>query len=151
MAKYISLINWTDQGIKSIKDSPKRADTARAVAKKLGCELKKFYLTLGSYDLVAIVEAPDDEAAAKFVLFAAAPILGAAAFQNLRGVDFSSSAPMEELSWLTFGITWVVTLLSSLLAIGGFMKSVQRKGFGQYALYRCALAAAILIVFWMRA
>lgn len=68
MAKYVMLINWTDQGIKNVKDSPKRADTARAVAKKLGCELKKIYMTIGAYDLVAILEAPDDEAAAKFVL-----------------------------------------------------------------------------------
>ena len=68
MAKYIALINWTDQGIKTVKESPKRADLARAIAKKLGCELKKIYLTIGSYDLVAIVEAPDDEAMAKFLL-----------------------------------------------------------------------------------
>ncbi|MEX2649361.1 MAG: GYD domain-containing protein [Alphaproteobacteria bacterium] len=68
MAKYIMLINWTDQGIKTVKDSPKRADAARAVAKKLGCELRKIYMTIGAYDLVGILEAPDDEAAAKFVL-----------------------------------------------------------------------------------
>ena len=68
MAKYVMLINWTDQGIKTVKDSPKRADAARAVAKKLGCELRKIYMTIGAYDLVGILEAPDDEAAAKFVL-----------------------------------------------------------------------------------
>jgi uncharacterized protein with GYD domain len=68
MAKYITLVNWTDQGIKSIKDSPKRLDAARALAKKLGCEMQDFYMTMGAYDMVAMVEAPDDEAIAKFAL-----------------------------------------------------------------------------------
>jgi uncharacterized protein with GYD domain len=68
MAKYITLVNWTDQGIKSVKDSAKRLDAARALAKKLGCEMKDFYMTIGPYDMVAMVEAPDDEAMAKFGL-----------------------------------------------------------------------------------
>ena len=68
MAKYITLLNWTDQGIKSIKDSPKRIDAVRALAKKHGCEMQDFYLTIGAYDMMAIVEAPDDEAAAKLLL-----------------------------------------------------------------------------------
>ena len=68
MAKYITLLNWTDQGIKSIKDSPKRVDAARALAKKHGCEMKDIYLTIGAYDMMAIVEAPDDETAAKLML-----------------------------------------------------------------------------------
>jgi uncharacterized protein with GYD domain len=68
MAKYISLLNWTDQGIKSIKDSPKRIEAARALAKKHGCEMKDFYLTIGAYDMVTIIEAPDDETAAKLML-----------------------------------------------------------------------------------
>lgn len=68
MAKYITLINWTEQGIKNVKDSPKRLDGVRELAKKHGCELKDTYLTIGAYDLVAVVEAPDDEAAAKLLL-----------------------------------------------------------------------------------
>ena len=68
MAMYISLLNWTDQGIKAIKDSPSRLDAAKAVAKKYGCEMTAFYMTIGSYDMVAMLEAPDDEAAAKFSL-----------------------------------------------------------------------------------
>ena len=68
MAKYITLLNWTEQGVKSIKDFPKRLDGARALAKKLGCELSDFYMTIGSYDMVAMIEAPDDEAMAKFAL-----------------------------------------------------------------------------------
>lgn len=68
MAKYIMLLNWTDQGIKTVKDSPKRLDAAREAARKLGCELQDFYMTMGAYDMVATVEAPTDEAMAKFTL-----------------------------------------------------------------------------------
>jgi len=68
MAKYITLLNWTDQGIKSIKDAPKRVDAARALAKKHGCEMQDFYLTIGAYDMMVIIEAPDDETAAKLML-----------------------------------------------------------------------------------
>lgn len=68
MATYISLLNYTDQGIRNIKDAPKRVDAARALARKHGAELKDIYLTMGAYDVVTIVEAPSDEAVAKFVL-----------------------------------------------------------------------------------
>jgi uncharacterized protein with GYD domain len=72
MATYISLINWTDKGMANIKDSPARADAARAMAKKLGGDLKQLFMTMGGYDLVAVLELPDDEAAAKFALTSAA-------------------------------------------------------------------------------
>lgn len=68
MARYIALINWTDQGAKSVKESPARLDAARALARKHGCEMKDFYMTMGSYDMVAIIEAPGDDAIAKFNL-----------------------------------------------------------------------------------
>lgn len=68
MARYIELLNWTDQGIKTVKDSPKRLDAAREVAKKMGCTVGDFYLTTGSHDMVVIVDAPDDEAMARFSL-----------------------------------------------------------------------------------
>jgi uncharacterized protein with GYD domain len=68
MARYILLINWTDQGVRNVKDSPKRLDAARALAKKVGAEFKDFYMTMGDYDLVAILEAASDDAVAKFVL-----------------------------------------------------------------------------------
>ena len=61
-------MNYTDQGIKAIKDSPKRVDGVRQLAKKLGGEMANLYLTMGSYDIVAICEFPDDETAAKFTL-----------------------------------------------------------------------------------
>ena len=68
MARYIELLNWTDQGVKNVKDSPKRLDAARQLAKKLGCEVREFYMTTGACDMVVIVDAPDDEAVAKFNL-----------------------------------------------------------------------------------
>ena len=68
MATYISLVNWTDQGIRSLKDSPGRVDGARKLAKKYGCEMGDFFMTIGPYDMVVMIEAPDDEAAAKFSL-----------------------------------------------------------------------------------
>jgi uncharacterized protein with GYD domain len=68
MAKYIALINWTDQGIKTIKESPKRVDSVRELAKKNGCAMQDFYMTIGAYDMVAVIEAPDDEALAVLLL-----------------------------------------------------------------------------------
>jgi len=68
MAKYIALCNWTDQGIKNVKDSPARLDAAKALAKKLGGSVVDFYMTMGGHDMVVVVEAPDDEAVAKFNL-----------------------------------------------------------------------------------
>lgn len=68
MAKYITLVDWTEQGIKAVKDSPKRLDAARTLAKKFGCEMQDFYMTIGAHDMVAIMEAPDDDAMAKFAL-----------------------------------------------------------------------------------
>ncbi len=68
MPTYIGLYNYTEQGIKNVKESPARLDAAKTLATDLGGELKAFYLTIGVYDLVAIVEVPDDEAAAKFAL-----------------------------------------------------------------------------------
>jgi len=68
MTKYISLVNWTDQGIKNLKDSPSRVDGARALAKKYDCEMGEFFMTIGPYDMVVMLEAPDDESAAKFSL-----------------------------------------------------------------------------------
>ena len=68
MPTYISLISYTDQGIRNIKDSPKRLDAAKNLIKGLGGELKGFYLTLGQYDIITIAEDPSGDAVAKFVL-----------------------------------------------------------------------------------
>ena len=68
MAQYIMLSNWTEQGIKNVKESPKRLDAAKALAKKFNGEILDFYMTTGAHDMVVMLEAPDDEAAAKFAL-----------------------------------------------------------------------------------
>ena len=68
MSTYFILLNWTDQGIKNIKDSPKRVDAAKKAVKDLGGELKSFYMLQGSYDAVLILEIPNDETLAKFLL-----------------------------------------------------------------------------------
>lgn len=68
MPTFISYLNWTDQGIRSVKDSPTRAEAARGVIKNLGGEIKDIYLTTGQYDLLVIVEAPDADVMAKFAL-----------------------------------------------------------------------------------
>ena len=68
MTTYIMLGNWTEQGARNAKDSPKRLDTAKKLLKDMGGEVKTFYLTMGEYDLVAVYEAPDDAVAARFTI-----------------------------------------------------------------------------------
>lgn len=60
MAAYIVLANFTDQGIRDIKDTTKRADAFKELAKSVGVSVKETYWTLGQYDIVAIVDAPDE-------------------------------------------------------------------------------------------
>lgn len=68
MVTYLVLINWTDQGIRNVKESPKRLDAARKLAKDLGGEIKTVYMTQGSFDLALVAEMPNDEKLATFVL-----------------------------------------------------------------------------------
>jgi len=60
MATYVVLSNFTEQGIRSVKDSTKRADAVKEPAKRYGVTAKDFYWTLGSYDVVVVFDAPDD-------------------------------------------------------------------------------------------
>ena len=64
MATYIALLTFTDQGIRSIKDSPKRFDSATKLAKSMGMKLKQGFYTMGQYDIVIIAEGTDEAAAA---------------------------------------------------------------------------------------
>ena len=68
MSTYISLINYTQDGIAAIKDSPKRLGVVKRLAKDMGGKVKHFYLTLGDYDLVVVYEMPDAATTAKFML-----------------------------------------------------------------------------------
>jgi uncharacterized protein with GYD domain len=61
VASYIILAKFTDQGVRGAKDSPKRADAFAAMVKKAGATVTQLYWTLGSYDVVAIVDSPDVE------------------------------------------------------------------------------------------
>ena len=61
MPNYIVLVNWTDQGIKNMKDSVKRAKSFEATMEKAGGKSLGIYYTFGKHDMVAIVESPTNE------------------------------------------------------------------------------------------
>lgn len=65
---FIMSMNWTEKGISSIRDWPKRAADARAYAKTMGVTIKDLYLTTGDYDLVVLLEAENGDNIAKFAL-----------------------------------------------------------------------------------
>jgi uncharacterized protein with GYD domain len=68
MPTYIALANWTDQGARQVKESPKRVELARKTLEEMGGEFRSLYMTMGDYDLVFVYEAPDDAVAARFTL-----------------------------------------------------------------------------------
>ena len=68
MSTYIMLANWTDQGARNIKGSPRRLDAAKKALEDVGGEFKSFFMTMGDFDMVGIYEAPDDAVAARFTL-----------------------------------------------------------------------------------
>jgi uncharacterized protein with GYD domain len=63
MVTYVVLANFTDQGIRKAKESPKRAEAFRQLAKTLGVTVRDIFWTQGRYDIVTIVEAPDESSA----------------------------------------------------------------------------------------
>ena len=68
MARYVSLIQFADQGIRNIKETVKRGDAAVAEAEKMGMKIIEEFWTMGSYDAVVVVDAPDDETMSAFML-----------------------------------------------------------------------------------
>ncbi|WP_406303011.1 GYD domain-containing protein [Streptomyces sp. NBC_00885] len=68
MPTYVSLLNWTDQGVRGYKDTSQRAEAFAAGAQKLGVKILNLFWTVGPYDIVAVVEAPDDETATAVLL-----------------------------------------------------------------------------------
>ncbi len=68
MSTYFILANWTEQGIKAVKASPKRLRAAKRLAKDCEVKFRSFHMTLGQYDIIASIEAPNDEAVARFAL-----------------------------------------------------------------------------------
>ena len=82
MQTYLALAKFTDQGIRSVKDSVRRADAAKDMASRYGVRMKDIYWTLGKYDLVVLLEANDDAALTAFNL--AVCSAGNVKFQTLR-------------------------------------------------------------------
>ena len=70
MPMYVTLIRYTEQGIKTFKDLPKRLEETRTAGEAAGAKLVAFYLTMGQYDAVVVSEAPDDETVATLALAA---------------------------------------------------------------------------------
>jgi uncharacterized protein with GYD domain len=82
MANYVLLLNWTEKGVSGARETVQRADMVRELAKQVDGDLKTTYWTLGRYDAIAILEAPNDEAATAFALKASA--LGTIRTETLR-------------------------------------------------------------------
>lgn len=68
MTTFMMIMNFTDQGVRTIKDAPKRMEGARQLAKKMGVDIKQIYLTAGESDLVTFLEAKDPDAMPRFAL-----------------------------------------------------------------------------------
>ena len=85
MPTYVSLLDFTDQGTRTIRDTLKRAQRAAELAQKHGARLEQLYWTVGLYDLVGVVKVPDDESATAFLLEASSG--GAIRTTTLRVFD----------------------------------------------------------------
>jgi uncharacterized protein with GYD domain len=94
MSHYIILVNFTDQGIKNIKDSPKRAEAFKSAVEKKGGKVIQLYYTLGKHDIVAIVEAPNDEAIASVLYLTGS--LGNVRTRTLKAFPLSEAAKIIE-------------------------------------------------------
>ena len=68
MQTYIALMRWTQQGAAKAKESPSRLDAGRKAFQEMGVLIKDTYLTMGRYDLICIIEGPDDETVARAML-----------------------------------------------------------------------------------
>ncbi len=68
MPTYVSLLNWTDQGIRKVKETTKRSKAFLDRAGKMKVKVREIYWTMGRYDVVVIMEAPDDEAISRLML-----------------------------------------------------------------------------------
>ena len=94
MATYVTLINFTDQGIRNVKDTANRASHYKELAAKLGCTIKDIWWTQGQYDVVSIIEAPDDAAATALAMSVGK--LGYIRTQTLRAYSAAELAPIMD-------------------------------------------------------
>ena len=68
MAKYISLVKYTAKGVENVKESPNRLDAFKQLCESTGVKVEGFYLTMGRYDIILIVDAQNPETVAKIIL-----------------------------------------------------------------------------------
>ena len=68
MPKYVTLLSWTDQGVRNVKESPARLDAAKELFAAAGARITDVYLVTGKYDMIVVSEGPDDETTAKLAL-----------------------------------------------------------------------------------
>ena len=68
MPTYVTLFNWTDQGIRNVRDTVDRYDRSTELAEKHGVRFEQVYWTVGPYDIVGVFEAPDDDSVTAFLL-----------------------------------------------------------------------------------
>jgi uncharacterized protein with GYD domain len=94
LSSYIILWNWTDQGIRNAKDSPQRYDTFKKDLEKAGGKLVGGYYTLGKYDGVVILEAPNDEVVMKIMLSTAS--LGNIRTKILKAIPHEEGAKLMQ-------------------------------------------------------
>jgi uncharacterized protein with GYD domain len=92
MPTYVTLTNFTHQGIQNVKDTTKRADAFKSAAKKAGCTVKEIYWTQGQYDSVLIMDAPDDASATAAMMSLGK--LGYVRTQTLRAFTAAELAPI---------------------------------------------------------
>ena len=85
MAKYVVLMNWTDQGVKAAKDTVNRYHQSKALVENMGGKVETILWTVGGYDLVVVTEAPDDETLSAILLTLAGA--GNLRTQTLRAFD----------------------------------------------------------------
>jgi uncharacterized protein with GYD domain len=90
MATYVVLANFTDQGVRSAKDSPKRSEAFRKMAETFGVTVKELFWTQGRYDIVTILDAPDEFAATALNLNLSA--LGNVRTESLRAFSAADMA-----------------------------------------------------------
>jgi undecaprenyl-diphosphatase len=91
------------------------------------------------------------EAALKFSFYSVTPVMGAWAYSLLHDFSFKLAAPVPGMSWLTFVVACLVAFFASLLAVGGLMGHIQRRGLNQYVAYRFIIGIAGALVIWLKA
>jgi uncharacterized protein with GYD domain len=94
MATYMTLINFTDEGVRHIKDTTNRAGHYKELAAKLGCTVREIWWTQGQYDVVSVVDAPDEVSMTALAMSVGK--LGYIRTQTMRAFSASELAPIME-------------------------------------------------------